>query len=59
MVDDTRHLVNFFVLVKDDTNYDENFENAISELPKMKLKVGRNDPCPFGSGNKYKRCCGT
>jgi methionyl aminopeptidase len=22
-----------------------------------KLKVGRNDPCPCGSGLKYKRCC--
>ena len=22
-----------------------------------KLKVGRNDPCPCGSGTKYKRCC--
>ena len=22
-------------------------------------KVGRNDPCPCGSGLKYKRCCGT
>jgi len=21
-------------------------------------KVGRNDPCPCGSGNKYKKCCG-
>jgi hypothetical protein len=21
-------------------------------------KVGRNEPCPCGSGNKYKRCCG-
>ena len=21
-------------------------------------KVGRNDPCPCGSGLKYKRCCG-
>ncbi|MCF0141042.1 MAG: SEC-C domain-containing protein, partial [Mogibacterium sp.] len=21
-------------------------------------KVGRNDPCPCGSGNKYKNCCG-
>ncbi len=25
--------------------------------PKPK-KVGRNDPCPCGSGKKYKRCCG-
>ena len=23
-----------------------------------KNKVGRNDPCPCGSGNKYKQCCG-
>jgi uncharacterized protein len=22
------------------------------------LRVGRNDPCPCGSGRKYKRCCG-
>ena len=21
-------------------------------------KIGRNDPCPWGSGRKYKRCCG-
>ena len=24
-----------------------------------KKKVGRNDPCPCGSGRKYKRCCGS
>jgi uncharacterized protein len=23
-----------------------------------KSKIGRNDPCPCGSGKKYKRCCG-
>ena len=23
-----------------------------------KSKVGRNDPCPCGSGKKYKKCCG-
>src|SRR6185503_2989928 len=23
----------------------------------MKGKVGRNDPCPCGSGRKYKKCC--
>ena len=21
-------------------------------------KIGRNDPCPCGSGKKYKQCCG-
>ncbi len=23
----------------------------------MDLRVGRNDPCPCGSGKKYKKCC--
>jgi hypothetical protein len=23
----------------------------------MSTKIGRNDPCPCGSGNKYKKCC--
>ncbi|MDY0223105.1 MAG: SEC-C metal-binding domain-containing protein [Desulfobacterium sp.] len=22
------------------------------------VKIGRNDPCPCGSGKKYKKCCG-
>ena len=26
--------------------------------PKRTKKVGRNDPCPCGSGKKYKQCCG-
>ena len=25
---------------------------------KKNEKVGRNDPCPCGSGKKYKKCCG-
>jgi SWIM/SEC-C metal-binding protein len=25
---------------------------------KAEKKVGRNEPCPCGSGKKYKRCCG-
>src|ERR1044071_6419514 len=25
---------------------------------KSPIKVGRNDPCPCGSGKKYKKCCG-
>jgi len=27
------------------------------EQRRMK-KIGRNDPCPCGSGKKYKKCCG-
>ena len=26
--------------------------------PKKVNKIGRNDPCPCGSGKKYKQCCG-
>lgn len=27
-------------------------------LRRTQPKVGRNDPCPCGSGEKYKKCCG-
>lgn len=31
----------------------------LKDLPLNKAaKIGRNDPCPCGSGKKYKRCCG-
>jgi uncharacterized protein YecA (UPF0149 family) len=26
--------------------------------PRRSTKIGRNQPCPCGSGKKYKRCCG-
>jgi preprotein translocase subunit SecA len=26
--------------------------------PRSVSRVGRNDPCPCGSGKKYKKCCG-
>lgn len=32
-------------------------ETAVTR-PASKPAVGRNDPCPCGSGKKYKRCCG-
>ncbi|MGH7408031.1 MAG: SEC-C metal-binding domain-containing protein, partial [Candidatus Methylomirabilales bacterium] len=31
---------------------------AALEAPIRLGKVGRNDPCPCGSGKKHKRCCG-
>ena len=30
----------------------------VTLTPKRSTKVGRNDPCPCGSGKKYKNCCG-
>jgi len=29
-----------------------------STIKREEAKVGRNDPCPCGSGKKYKKCCG-
>ncbi|MDF2925815.1 MAG: hypothetical protein K0R57_4729 [Paenibacillaceae bacterium] len=34
-----------------------NFQSG-SELHTKTTKVGRNDPCPCGSGKKHKKCCG-
>ena len=55
-------IVNYII-----TNYNKdkpNLKQLFSELYKMKLapikktsKVGRNVPCPCGSGIKYKKCC--
>ncbi|MBA7561440.1 Protein translocase subunit SecA 1 [subsurface metagenome] len=31
---------------------------ALQAKPVTAKKIGRNDPCPCGSGKKYKKCCG-
>jgi len=33
-------------------------EGRVKQIKLEKPKVGRNDPCPCGSGKKYKKCCG-
>ena len=33
-------------------------ENRPGSTPRIGRKVGRNDPCPCGSGKKFKKCCG-
>ncbi|WP_458398797.1 preprotein translocase subunit SecA [Anaerotignum sp.] len=37
-----------------------NKDDSLVKQPKKRSeeKVGRNDPCPCGSGKKYKQCCG-
>jgi len=32
--------------------------SAVSSIVRNQPKVGRNDPCPCGSGKKFKKCCG-
>jgi hypothetical protein len=42
---------------KDDGDYyDEDEEDSV-EKPRRVIKIGRNEPCPCGSGKKYKNCC--
>ena len=38
--------------------FPDEFEPEIEPEPVASSKVGRNDPCPCGSGKKYKKCCG-
>ncbi|MGI6296956.1 MAG: preprotein translocase subunit SecA [Minisyncoccales bacterium] len=33
-------------------------KEVIKQVLSLKKKVGRNEPCPCGSGKKYKNCCG-
>ena len=36
----------------------DNFMSSAEYLHQKEKKVGRNEPCPCGSGKKYKKCCG-
>ncbi len=33
-------------------------DGSVKKQPRKVQKIGRNDPCPCGSGKKYKQCCG-
>ncbi len=39
-------------------NYNRGSGSEIQQPVHKGKKVGRNDPCPCGSGKKYKKCCG-
>jgi uncharacterized protein YecA (UPF0149 family) len=39
--------------------YQALLESGAPDLdPSERFKVGRNEPCPCGSGKKFKKCCG-
>ena len=39
-------------------NHGDDFQEDVKQPVKNGEKIGRNDPCPCGSGKKYKNCCG-
>lgn len=52
-----------FSETKDDISAEKDFDKMFRAMergwnqPIQKKKIGRNDPCPCGSGKKYKYCC--
>ncbi len=50
-------LLNLKIIQKEE---EDNSQNKVKENFKSiaKSKIGRNEPCPCGSGKKYKHCCG-
>jgi hypothetical protein len=68
-----QEFINLIMLAKNNTRIWENNGYTPSELHEILIKrdkniikfptvkrqkIGRNDPCPCGSGKKYKKCCG-
>ena len=40
-----------------DTSPTQKFEPGHAPVIRSTVKIGRNEPCPCGSGKKYKKCC--
>lgn len=38
--------------------FNQDTATLMKTVHKKKLEIGRNDPCPCGSGRKFKKCCG-
>ena len=47
-----------FIHSDDPLAVDDEMENVIATFKRNEKKVGRNDPCPCGSGKKFKACHG-
>tara|TARA_B100000035_G_scaffold163800_1_gene139553 strand:- start:2009 stop:4555 length:2547 start_codon:yes stop_codon:yes gene_type:complete len=46
-------------LVQNPAESENNFVEKKVQKKTINKKISRNEPCPCGSGKKYKRCCGT
>lgn len=57
-LDDNRHFVNQFYYHFGDEESAKIGNSIAYHIPIQKSpKIGRNEPCPCGSGKKYKKCC--
>jgi hypothetical protein len=58
-MDDTRDLLDQYAgdFPAPPENLDDHYPQVTAPIKHSEPKVGRNDPCPCGSGKKYKKCC--
>ena len=52
------HEVSKFVKEADGWKFEDGEFVGEKPIVREEPKIGRNDPCPCGSGKKYKKCCG-
>ena len=52
------HEVSTFVKEADGWKFEDGELVGETPITREDPKIGRNDPCPCGSGKKYKKCCG-
>lgn len=48
-----------FVKIKGKWYFEDGEQVLPEQIKREAPKTGRNDPCPCGSGKKFKKCCGT
>ena len=60
-IDDVSAATSWWSNVDPDDDWDDE-DGAIVDVQepyRAPPKIGRNEPCPCGSGKKYKKCCGS
>jgi len=55
---DTKRAFEYEKLMKEEIKKTQLQKRPIVKPSVSLTKVGRNSPCPCGSGKKYKKCCG-
>lgn len=57
MIEDTIDEIHWWACFEQNSHSDYKRPTPVNQPIVKKTKIGRNDPCPCGSGKKYKKCC--
>ena len=52
-----KHCLPFVTALKQEHRRQTLAQKGVQPTTRKNVKIGRNDPCPCGSGEKYKKCC--